>query len=105
MVADSPSLFQRLRQRMGVVEPTGRRSKLAVTDGTKGVVEPVALGSGLSLAELAAEEEADSGLRAPMLLSAVSPAGASDAAAESDGEGAAESEPEVKYDYWGRPMA
>ena len=56
----------------------------------------------------AAEEEADTGIKAPLLLSAVG-AGDADAsgagAADADEDEDDDKKPGVKYDYWGRPMA
>ena len=83
----------------------GSRARRGRAIQGKGVVEPVAQGSGVALAELAQQEEADSGIKAPLLLGAVSPAGSparesSEAAPEPD-----DRKPGVKYDYWGRPMA
>lgn len=77
----------------------------------------IAAGSGLALEELAAAEEEDSGIQAPMLLSAFedecelppneeAPEGEApeDAPTALDSDGG-EQKPGVKYDYWGRPMA
>lgn len=90
--------WDRLTQRM-----QGGRAR---RETTKGVVAPVAPGSGVALAELAAEEEQETGMPVgPLLLGAVTPT------AMGGGEGAElepavpERKPGVKYDYWGRPMA
>ena len=64
---------RRLQERLAARMDSGnRRSAQNELDGAKGVVKPVALGSGVSLSELADEEEKDSGIKAPLLLSAVS---------------------------------
>ena len=107
--------WQRLSERMQ--GSRGRQSRTAVAG--KGVVEPVAMGSGVALAELAAEEEQDSGIKAPLLLSAVSPTQGGEAGGTGGEEAVgdqgpsmdplaadgSERKPGVKYDYWGRPMA
>lgn len=93
--------WERLAARM---DGGNRRSAQNELDGAKGVVKPVALGSGVSLSELADEEEKDSGIKAPLLLSAVSsgPGEEDDDEEEPEDDGR---DPNVKYDYWGRPMA
>jgi ferredoxin len=101
--------WERLSQRMQ--GSRSRPSRTAVAG--KGVVKPVAMGSGVALAELAAEEERDSGIQAPLLLGAVAPKGGDRGGEDEHGEAAdgsnaeelGEREPGVKYDYWGRPMA
>lgn len=90
----------------------GKRA--AATSGGDG--PRVARGSGVALEELASEEERDSGIQAPLLLSALEEECPlpTDPTAESTPDPPAEPAlldadgnerlPGVKYDYWGRPM-
>ena len=99
--------WEQLTRRMGGGGGGGGDAK--AVRGSKGRVVPVAVGSGLALEELAAAEEEDSGIKAPLLLGAFSEE-ASEAPSEADAEGltlAADGTPRkpgVKYDAWGRVM-
>jgi len=94
----------------GFWESLARKMRGGDARAEVGGVVTVAAGSGVALEELAAAEEEDSGIQAPILLGAFTeecvlpPEEDAPLPAPPAADGS-ERLPGVKYDYWGRPMA